>query len=294
MSDDFNALVLWLKKTVEIPLGSPFCQNEKCQNFMIYSPKEIRAFGKRLQKISSKKVQTYQCLVCKKRFTIRHPMDLLKRPIRNQSVLEEMAKDWTKYQSLDDLYRKYKLKFGISKRGLIDLKDKLADKVSGNLILTNPPIEMYAQLLIREIEVFYKKGHKASVFFVFQDGKLEIATVNVCEDEKHKIEYLKLLTRVCETKVKIRSPYQYKNTEPCEPLSYIDQLFDDYLKKLDFKKWIVARNRDGLQIQMILFRFAYNNFYEQEQRPIRERGRISVAKKMNVLREEKLKRLSKK
>jgi len=61
-----------------------------------------------------------------------------------------------------------------------------------------------------------------------------------------------------------------------------------------FKKWIVARNRDGLQIQMILFRFAYNNFYEQEQRPSRERGRISVAEKMNVLREQKLKRLSKK
>lgn len=99
---------------------------------------------------------------------------------------------------------------------------------------------------------------------------------------------------VSETKVKIRSPYQYENAEQCEPLSYIDQLFDDYLKKLDFKKWIVARNREGLQIQMILFRFAYNNFYEQEQRPSRERGRISVAEKMNVLREQKLKRLSKK
>lgn len=261
---------------------------------MIYSPSEIRAFGKRLQKISGKKVQTYQCLVCKKRFTIRHPMDLLKRPIRNQSVLEEMAKDWIKYQSLDDLYRKYKLKFGISKRGLIDLKDQLADKVCGNLILTNPPVKMYPHMHIREIEVFYKKGHKASVFFVFLDGKLEIASVNVCDRDEHKREYLKLLTGVSETKVKIRSPYQYENTEQCEPLSYIDQLFDDYLKKLDFKKWIVARNRDGLQIQMILFRFAYNNFYEQEQRPSRERGRISVAEKMNVLREQKLKRLSKK
>lgn len=152
---------------------------------------------------------------------------------------------------------------------------------------------MHSCIFVR-LNFFIKRATRLQFFFVFQDGKLEIAAVNVCKDEHHKFEYLKLLTGVCETKVKITSPYQYENTEQCEPLSYIDQLFDGYLKKLDFEKWIVARNRDGLQIQMILFRFAYNNYYEQEQRPTRERGRISIAEKMNVLREQKLKRLSKK
>lgn len=252
-----------LKKLFSVPRGAPFCQNKFCKNFLIYSESEIHLFGKRIQKISGKRVQTFRCLSCKKRYTLCTPGEFLFGKIRNEAVLEEMWKNWTSYQTLEKLHKRYGRKFGISKKGLLEIKKRMAEKLDKVLILF-PENGKFIPLYIREIYVTYKKNHTTSVLFIFQGAAPVPSAVSVLGDEEKKETFIRKLASRNGDLLYIKSPNIYKNLKAKDPLNEYEAEFESYLEKLEFSKWTVARDIDGLHQNMVLLRHAIGSCHQKK------------------------------